>query len=534
MQNKKFTIYTIIVICTLLLSSVVFAQPHEVAPLTELVSYISADTTATGERNHTEYALQRGSVYFTLGQLQNDYPLNIVAVGDESLDRPVVKVLVNEAGESSYPFHLFDNIMVEGISFSGIDAAGSNSFGYIFRTGADNIKATINDCEFDSLRLRVIRIDHNYCSVFASDCIAHNFGNANFNGRFIDARSALMDSVVVQNCTFFNFFHCIINKFGGWERYVKFDHITVYNLMRSPLRIVECPDITITNSLFIQTGFIGCENSWKTFRESSEYALTDRDHWTRIEIAPLVQDTFLVDLGLTQQIDMSNNNFWLDTSVYDAFADTVHPYMNVDIFSYDYEGFGELGALIAEDTLTWISENPGFVKAPAVKAEEMHNAVFQGSTAYEVGMDYSDPPYDFTYSTSSESYTAAAGGFPLGDLNWFPDKKAEWDAWIETNVEKSCNSALADFRLEQNYPNPFNPLTQIEYSISKADHVSLVVYNMLGQKVRTLVDKKQVAGAYTIKWDGTDDFGMSLAGGIYFCKLLVADETYTQKMTLLK
>ena len=80
------------------------------------------------------------------------------------------------------------------------------------------------------------------------------------------------------------------------------------------------------------------------------------------------------------------------------------------------------------ELITYISEDPGFVKAPAVKAEEMHNAVFQGSTAYEVGWDYSDPPYDFSYSTASASYTAAAGDFPLGDLNWFPDKKAEWEA----------------------------------------------------------------------------------------------------------
>ena len=512
----------------------IFAQPHELAPLTEIVSAISGDTTATGERIHTEYGLQRGSVYFTLGQLRNDYPLKIVAVGDESLDRPFVKVLVNESGESTYPFVLSDDITVEGISFSGIDAAGNSSFGYIFRSGADNIKATINDCEFDSLRLRVIRLDHNGCSVFASDCIAHNFGQANFSGRFIDARSTLMDSVVIQNCTFFNFYHCVINRFGGWERYAKFDHITVYNLMLSPLRLVECPDITITNSLFIQTGFIGCEDSWKTFREAPEYALTDRDHWTRIEIAPLVQDTFLVDLGLTQQIDFTNNNFWLDTSVYEVFADTVHPYMNLDIFSYDYEGFDELRELIADDTLTWISENPGFVKAPVVKAQEMHNAVFQGGTAYEVGFDYDGPPYDFSYSTSAASYTAAAGGFPLGDLNWFPDKKAEWEEWVQSEVEESPQSAPSDFRLEQNYPNPFNPSTTIKYSLSKANQVSLEVYNILGQKVRTLVDKRQVAGSHIVKWDGTDDFGSLLSGGVYFYRLKVVNETLMNKMVFIK
>jgi len=534
MRNTKYLIYLLIVSCLLAFNTTILAQPHEVAPLTEIISYISGDTTATGERNHTEYGLQRGSVYFTLGQLQNDYPLKIVAVGDESLDRPFIKILVNESGESTYPFKLYDDITVEGISFSGINSAGTSSTSYIFRTGADNLKATINDCEFDSLRIRVIRVDHNGCSIFASDCIAHNFGTSNFNGRFIDGRSALLDSVVVQNCTFYNFYHTVINKFGGWERYVKFDHITVYNLMRSPLRIVECPDITVTNSLFIQTGFIGCEDSWKTFRESPEYALTDRDHWTRIEIAPLVQDTFLVDLGLTQQIDFTNNNFWLDKSVYEVFADTVHPYMNVDIWSYDHEGFDALRALIAPDTLTWISEDPNFVKAPVVKSKAMHDSVFAGGVADGVGFGY-DPPYDFSYPTSSASYTAAAGEFPLGDLNWFPDKKAEWEDWVETDVKTAKNkTAPAQYKLAQNYPNPFNPSTNIAYTIQKANKVSLDVYNVLGQKVRSLVDKKQIAGSYSVAWDGCDDSGETLSGAIYFYKLKVDTQTLTKKMLLIK
>jgi flagellar hook assembly protein FlgD len=57
---------------------------------------------------------------------------------------------------------------------------------------------------------------------------------------------------------------------------------------------------------------------------------------------------------------------------------------------------------------------------------------------------------------------------------------------------------------------------------------------MLGQKVRTLVEKKQSAGVYSQQWDGADDSGKPLAGGIYFCKLQVADQSSAKKMTLLK
>ncbi len=87
-------------------------------------------------------------------------------------------------------------------------------------------------------------------------------------------------------------------------------------------------------------------------------------------------------------------------------------------------------------------------------------------------------PYNFDYPTSQRAYTAADGGFPVGDLNWFPSKKTQWELWV-TGVEDR-SYGLVDYRLEQNYPNPFNPVTQIEYSLPKAMPVSLVIYNALG------------------------------------------------------
>lgn len=88
--------------------------------------------------------------------------------------------------------------------------------------------------------------------------------------------------------------------------------------------------------------------------------------------------------------------------------------------------------------------------------------------------------------------------------------------------------------LEQNYPNPFNPTTDIRYSLATDAQVNLVIYNILGQKVRELVNAQQPAGWYTAHWDGKDELGRPTASGIYFARLVVGDFVDTKRMLLVK
>jgi hypothetical protein len=85
------------------------------------------------------------------------------------------------------------------------------------------------------------------------------------------------------------------------------------------------------------------------------------------------------------------------------------------------------------------------------------------------------------------------------------------------------------FELYQNIPNPFNPITQISYTLPRDGHVKLEIYNLLGQKVATLVDEYQQTGQKTVNWEAKD-----LASGIYFYKLSSGDFTATKKMVLLR
>lgn len=92
----------------------------------------------------------------------------------------------------------------------------------------------------------------------------------------------------------------------------------------------------------------------------------------------------------------------------------------------------------------------------------------------------------------------------------------------------------AKFELTQNYPNPFNPDTKIEFAVPQKSQVDLVIYNVMGQKVKTLVSGVLDAGWKQVTWDGTDDYGNIVASGIYLYKLNAGDYVDSKKMSLLK
>ena len=89
-------------------------------------------------------------------------------------------------------------------------------------------------------------------------------------------------------------------------------------------------------------------------------------------------------------------------------------------------------------------------------------------------------------------------------------------------------------RLEQNYPNPFNPETQIRFQIGQPQHVTLDVFDLLGRRVRRLIDAPRPAGAHQIVWDARDDAGLPAPSGLYLYRIQAGAFTATQKMTLLR
>jgi flagellar hook assembly protein FlgD len=88
--------------------------------------------------------------------------------------------------------------------------------------------------------------------------------------------------------------------------------------------------------------------------------------------------------------------------------------------------------------------------------------------------------------------------------------------------------------LHDNYPNPFNPTTQIRFDLPVMGDVKLVIYNMLGQKVKEYTMSNIAAGYHSITWDATNDFGDPVSAGVYLYQLQTQDVVKTNKMILLK
>jgi hypothetical protein len=166
------------------------------------------------------------------------------------------------------------------------------------------------------------------------------------------------------------------------------------------------------------------------------------------------------------------------------------------------------GQIIGYGDLTIQDEQTGFVE-------------FQVNINYQ----YNEVPDTSIISVGLEDLPGTGGDysgsyFLLDDLSFSNEATG-----VERQVRKNPNS----FYLAQNYPNPFNPSTKISYSLSKRGHVTLSVYNLLGQKVVDLIDEEKPAGRYEIDFNAGN-----LSSGAYFYMLQAGNQIETKKMILLR
>jgi hypothetical protein len=105
---------------------------------------------------------------------------------------------------------------------------------------------------------------------------------------------------------------------------------------------------------------------------------------------------------------------------------------------------------------------------------------------------------------------------------------------IVTDVDETDQSIPTEFTLSQNFPNPFNPSTRIDFKLPRAGQATLMVFDLLGREVKTLVDGVLSAGTHLTVWYGTDDKGNDVAAGVYFYRLTSNSNTVTKKMLVLK
>jgi hypothetical protein len=126
------------------------------------------------------------------------------------------------------------------------------------------------------------------------------------------------------------------------------------------------------------------------------------------------------------------------------------------------------------------------------------------------------------------SYLRGIIYFAFNRYKIVPRTSADFGTITSIEIDRDP-SVPAEYSLAQNYPNPFNPTTVIEYSLPLQKPVTLKIYNVLGQEVRTLINEVQAAGKYKVRFEGA-----SIASGVYFYRLDAGEFSQVKKMLLLK
>jgi hypothetical protein len=237
------------------------------------------------------------------------------------------------------------------------------------------------------------------------------------------------------------------------------------------------------------------------------------------------------DMGISSSPSNQNGNDYIGVEfnkgiVYPIWTDTRGGYNQFRTYTYPYEVI--LKDLTIHDLLyngTATVQSANSITAYNITLNSGANVTFQ--TVKSIFLEPGFYTNDNIFFTAELLY-CQPGAIDTKDKLVFNEEN-------KLTLPKERNNFIPDkFSLSQNYPNPFNPSTLIKYALKKDVKVSINVYNILGQKVKTLVNEYQNAGYKSIIWDGRNDNGKTVSSGIYIYKIIAGDFVDKKKMVIIK
>jgi hypothetical protein len=525
-----------------------------------LNAQVGADTNANGTRKDTNrvYVLKRGGIYLSNSHIDNNgYTLRMRAEYGSG-EKPIIWLVQNTVS-STYPGRFIyvdhnvklSNLLVTGV-LEGDTAAMSHMPGGLLQTISGGWDIVIDSCILTNSSGNHVRTDQACRVIKVTNTIFGNMGylgTSNLGaGKAFDIRNVSCDTLLIQNCSFINSQDRIIRHLTSLAtiNHLIFDHNTIVNAMAYhgllSLGWVGA-ETRITNNLMIDP-FALANDTDKT--RQVEFVTNEKDPYGGNRMAWIFTDTSAGHSASTNY-NISNNYYAISDSGAAFYARyTGTPTGFPSEFGLPPEGSiltWYINKKVADSTATFHKDNNiKLTKVPKLMTAMMDwyrspaggNKTKNTPTAkWNVATnDYDRKTYQYysdtlncTYSTSLPAYTGSIGGFPVGDLNWFPDKKA---AWV-TDVKDMNNNSPVAFSLSQNYPNPFNPSTKITFSLKNSGLTTLSVYNILGEKVVTLINGNLTSGVHEVSFNAS-----KLSSGIYFYRLESNGSNQVRKMMLLK
>jgi hypothetical protein len=562
MNAKKYS--SVVLLLLLLLTVTSYGQSYlELVPYsgpgTFLMEQIRADTTANnGIPADRVYLLEPNGLYLNteVFNVPAGSTLRIRAKFASDIKYPVIFQYPTGTGANPHrpPGNLFQlgggnlemsNIIVAGY-FEPIDTNINNVQGGLINTNGEGSYIVIDSCILTNINGQHVRTGSATRKVQITNTIFANMGaltSSNLGaGKGLDLREASCDSLILVNNSFVNFQDRAIRHYNfanplagtGGINYCLIDHNSFINgfSFHGLLSLGNVGEkVFITNNLFVDA-FAGGEDPIDSTR-TAEWANTgetypngfnrmswiftapnDTTQWSVANNYYSISDTaqaFLTQYGVTEGSQLSwHINSRLGADSVNAFKKEMITLTNIP--------------KVMVEMMRWYWSPTGGNKTKNTPSSLWNRATDDMDRR---GYVYYRDEFDASYSTSTEAYTGAQGGFPVGDLNWFPSKKTEWLTWV-TDVNEDYYQPTG-FSLEQNYPNPFNPSTKITFYLDKPGVASLSVYNVLGQKVASLISKEMAAGKHEVDFNGS-----KFSTGIYFYRLESGNNISVKKMILIK
>ncbi|MEN8193203.1 MAG: T9SS type A sorting domain-containing protein [Bacteroidota bacterium] len=575
---KKFVTFTILM-CVFVLSNMTFAQitesgdtliigpqNHDGSPVGALNYYINSDTLTDGSRAHSVYKILRGETYILTNTIFANFPLVLVAdAPDDENMPPVIRAGLRDDGTVVAPLmDIGDDWTMKNVYMSGIVPTGDASISwFVVQVTKPYASIDLNGCVFENVNAGWCFI-HNYfggtnATFKIQNCTVRNSLNSGgtWAGTFLGL--GVTDSLIFRNNTFFNVqgpvYTC--TEVEG-TAYIEFEHNTIansvvhqfvsnkpvecymnnnifyncYSLSGGPTEISKHPDKeihgiihfflfdpevldTTWSSYYDPNGDGTLEESERKFELKNNawfYSQDIEDYWANNDTVAAqswycnaVQEYFVNNETEKEVTIVGGASDGSDTT----WTYAPHPLMveeNTTNADPEFANTGGSEALLKQNLESIREAGPGVL---------WHYETDGSLIQFEWPL-----PEDLSY-TNASMLTGGTDGKPLGDLNWFKGT---------VGVEQKDEIIPNKYRLSQNYPNPFNPSTVIEFAIPVKNDVTLDVFNTLGQKVATLVNKELNAGSYKYDFDASQ-----LSSGVYFYTIKAGSSfVQSKKMLLLK
>jgi len=525
--------------------STVQAQEKIIEPNLGFVNeIIKADTILGGKQAHTVYVFRRNSTYLVNGSIQNiGYPITLKAEAGTGRiplisNWPDANGTLNrivDANDNAYIYNLYIDGMGPNLTTGEPDPFYKMN-GQLLRAAAAGKELIIDGCVLNNVGQVIIRSNSGARKVMVTNTTFANGGQLSSdnvgNGRIIDVRNGVTDTVIFRNCTMvntldriFRHYNASTNSATNFIKYIELDHNTIVH-NTGAFGFLMLGDIEqgckITNNLFVNPMSFGADTSDKArFGEVQVFGEFDGNG---VPILPLIMDQ--PNTSSNPTFTISNNVVSYQPEVKKFFTD--NGLTGAQVITARLAA--KVGANPYSEADVTLKKIPNVMMNVMTWYHDMSKTANGGGMITHASLDMDRRSAIFWTDSLNCAYTSGNAAFKGSD-----GKPVGSNVWSSVLTDVTEESALpTEFSLSNNYPNPFNPTTNIQFSLPENGAVSLAVYNLIGQEVTRIVEQRYSAGTHSVTFNAS-----RLSSGVYIYKLNVIGEnghnfSASHKMTLLK